>query len=99
MARDLFLVPIEGIAFADIQELVSEGAEEGIRLEFKRTLPAEGGQPDRWFRDQSAIGGYARDNIAKEIVAFANAYGGIVIIGIDETGDNPKRAQSIWSPE
>ena len=45
--------------------------------------------------DQSRIGNVARDDIAKEIVAFANAYGGILIVGIEETDDNPRRAKSI----
>jgi hypothetical protein len=31
-------------------------------------------------------------------VAFANAYGRVVIIGVDETDDNPKRARAIFQP-
>jgi predicted HTH transcriptional regulator len=50
-------------------------------------------------RDQSGIGRVARDDIAKEIVAFANAYGGVIIIGIDETDDHPKRAAQLASPQ
>jgi predicted HTH transcriptional regulator len=47
------------------------------------------------MRDQFGIGRVARDDIAKEIVAFANAYGGVIIIGIDETDDHPKRAAQL----
>jgi hypothetical protein len=47
------------------------------------------------MRDQSSIGRVARDDIAKEVVAFANAYGGVGIIGIDETDDHPKRARQL----
>jgi hypothetical protein len=99
MARDLFVAPIGEIEFQDICDLVSTRAEEGIRLEFKRTLSTSDGQPDRWMQDQSGIGGVARDDIAKEIVAFANAYGGVIIIGIDETDDHPKRAAQPASPQ
>jgi hypothetical protein len=64
MARDLLIDPIDEIEFDDIANLVSEEVEEGIRLEFKRDLSTSDGQPDRWMRDQSAIGRVARDDIA-----------------------------------
>jgi len=99
MARDLFIDPIDEIKFDDIADLAKEKVEEGIRLEFKRGLSTSDGHPDRWMRDQSAIGRVARDDIAKEIVAFANAYGGVIIIGIDETDDHPKRAAQLASPQ
>jgi predicted HTH transcriptional regulator len=99
MARDLFVASIDEIEFQDINDLVRTGAEEGIRLEFKRALSTRDGEPDRWMRNQSGIGGVARDDIAKEIVAFANAYGGVIIIGIDETDDHPKRAAQLASPQ
>jgi predicted HTH transcriptional regulator len=95
MARDLFTDPIDEIEFDDIDHLVRERVEEGIRLEFKRELSTSEGQPDRWMRDQSAIGRVARDDIAKEVVAFANAYGGVIIVGIDETEDHPPRAKGL----
>ena len=98
MARDeVFAGPIDEITFKDIADLVEAKVEEGIRLEFKRTFSTSDGQPDRWMRDQTGIGRIARDDIAKEVVAFANAYGGVVIIGIDETDDHPKRARRLAS--
>jgi predicted HTH transcriptional regulator len=36
-----------------------------------------------------SIGDYARNQIADEIVAFANTLGGVVCVGIDETQDHP----------
>ena len=94
---DVFAGPIDEIMFKDIADLVEAKVEEGIRLEFKKTFSTSDGQPDRWLRDQAGIGRIARDDIAKEIVAFANAYGGVVIIGIDETDDHPKRARQMAS--
>jgi Putative DNA-binding domain len=99
MARDLFIDPIDDIKFDDIANLVSNQPEEGIRLEFKRDLSTSDGRPDRWMRDQSAIGRVARDDIAKEVVAFANAYGGVIIVGIAETEDHPHRAKELASPQ
>ena len=93
MTEDIATATIESISFADIEALI--GLEEGLRVEFKQALSTNDGRPDRWMVDQSRIGNVARDDIAKEIVAFANAYGGILIVGIEETDDNPRRAKSI----
>jgi hypothetical protein len=99
MAQDLFLAPIEAIEFTDILDLVTTHAEEGIRLEFKEALSAPDGRQDRWMVDQSNVGRIARDDIAKEIVAFANAYGGVIVVGIVETDDHPKRAKQLAAPQ
>jgi hypothetical protein len=95
--RDLFEKPLTDITFEDIERLACSDAEEGFRLEFKRELPAKDGQRDPWMLGQRRIGNPAKDDLAKEIVAFANAYGGLVVVGIDETDDNPKRANGLWS--
>ena len=56
-------------------------------MEFKRELPAEGtSNQDPWMTDQRTIGGYAKNKILKEVVAFANAYGGVLVLGIEEDG-------------
>jgi hypothetical protein len=100
MARDDVLAgPIDEITFKDIAYLAEAKVEEGIRLEFKKTFSTSDGQPDRWMRNQTGVGRIARDDIAKEVVAFANAYGGVVIIGIDETDHHPKRARQLASPQ
>ncbi|MBR1246131.1 ATP-binding protein [Bradyrhizobium sp. AUGA SZCCT0169] len=99
MALDIFSSPLESLSFLDFGAVVKNQLEEGPRLEFKRSLPAPEGRDDRWMLDQKGIGNTARDDIAKEVVAFANAYGGVVIVGIEETDDNPKRAASIWEPQ
>jgi hypothetical protein len=99
MALDLFSCPIDKIKFEDLRELTSRQEEEGTRLEFKGELSTNDGTPDRWMRDQKHIGSVARDDIAKEVVAFANAYGGIIIIGIEESADHPKRAMRMSSAQ
>ena len=97
MPRDLATIPIETVTIGDLRDLL--GTEEGLRIEFKEALATNDGRPDRWMTDQSKIGNVARDDLAREIVAFANAYGGILVVGIEETDDNPKRAKSIAEPQ
>jgi predicted HTH transcriptional regulator len=78
----------------DITQLTADGVYENQLVEFKRDLPGERGRPDPW-----STGGdfttYARDHLLREVIAFANAQGGTVIVGIDETPDDPPRAAAI----
>jgi predicted HTH transcriptional regulator len=43
--------------------------------------------------EQNKIGSYARDMSAKEVAAFAHAYGGVIIVGIVETDEKPPKAK------
>jgi Putative DNA-binding domain len=70
----------------DIEELV--GTREGDELEFKQALATRDGKPDKWMIDQSEIGKQAKSDLTKEIVAFANASGGVVILGLGEDDEN-----------
>lgn len=78
------------------------GTPEGQTFEIKGDLPAENRtKPDSWLKDpaQGALrrgpDDYAKEGIFREIVAFANAEGGWLLIGVKETNDKPKRADSI----
>lgn len=90
--RRILEAPIADLVFADIEALIREEAEEGPRLELKRGLPANDREGDPWMKGAKRFSNPARDGLAKEIVALANAYGGAVVVGIDETEDHPKRA-------
>ncbi len=70
----IFLKQVHQLTFEDIRELLREGAEENIRLEFKREYPG-------------------KSNLLKKMSAFANTYGGYIIMGIDEDGRG--RAKSL----
>ena len=84
---DILSKPIRDITHADIKSLVTSGVPEGERMEFKRGLPAKGkGNQDQWMSDQTNIGDFAKNKILKEVVAFANAYGGVLVLGIEEDG-------------
>jgi len=84
--------PLGEITWNDILKLCADQETEGPELELKRDLPAKAGRHDPWLDNCQSIGEYARNEIAKEIVAFANTYGGTVLVGIEETKDKPNRA-------
>ena len=94
---DILSKPIRDITHADIESLVDSGVPEGERMEFKRELPAaKAGERDQWMIDQTKIGGYAKNKILKEVVSFANAYGGVLVLGIEEDGEaEPAKAKKI----
>ena len=91
----MFSKPLRQLVAADIERVCAEAVQEDENAEFKRTLAAKGGKPDPWIGGADAIGDHARNDIVKEIVAFANAYGGTLVLGIMETTDKPARAATI----
>ena len=77
--------PIDHITAGDIRSLVTSRVPEGERMEFKRELPAKGkSDPDPWMTGQKKIGQPAKAQILKEVVSFANAYGGVLVLGMEE---------------
>ena len=88
--------PADRIGPGDIQALVAENAQESAQIEFKAGLPAKGsGDPDPWMQGDGRIGDRARNEILEEVVAFANAYGGALVLGIAEDGAKPPVAAGI----
>jgi hypothetical protein len=90
--------PLESITVADLEGLI--GARETGELEFKGTLPfvPTKGQPevsDRWIEKGDRIGAFARDQLLAEIVAFSNADGGTLVLGLHETKDDPRCAENL----
>jgi Putative DNA-binding domain len=90
----LFGKPINAITAADINHLVKEAARESDVVEFKGALSAKGGH-DAWHDGANKIGEPARDKIVSEVIAFANAHGGTLVLGIAETDDKPPRAGKV----
>ena len=86
--------PIDEIVLDDIQALIDSEVPEGEQIEYKRELPGEGGKPDPWM-DNGRLGSYAKCRILREVIAFANAYGGVLFIGIDESEEKPAVATKI----
>lgn len=81
------------LTFDDLSTVLVEEWPEDEQLELKQALPtAEGVQADRWVTHGDGLGDPAKKGIFKEVVAFANSYGGDLILGIEESDDPPKRA-------
>ncbi len=82
----LFRKAIEDLNWGDIESLVRDEVIEDLEVEFKRELELE---PSGRVKESS------RNNIARELVAFANSDGGTLIVGIEESEDDPKRAAGL----
>ena len=87
--------PAHRINPGDIQALIAEHVPESAQIEFKESLPAGKGRADGWLNGGSKIGDRARDRILEEVVAFANAYGGALVLGIAEDGSKPPVAATL----
>jgi hypothetical protein len=70
----IFIKPINEIEFEDVKAFCNEQIEENSRLEYKRAFSS---------KDE-------KKQIAKEISAFANTHGGIILVGVDEKDRKPK---------
>ena len=87
--------PAEQIDRGDVQALIDSQVPEGEQIEFKETLPAKGRGVDSWMEGKEKIGDRAKESILSEAVAFANAYGGALLIGIKESNTRPPVATEI----
>jgi hypothetical protein len=78
----------------DLETLISGQYPETSRLELKEALPSKDGL-DPWTRGDARIGDRARDVLLSELVGFANADGGLLLVGIQESDDDPRRAVAV----
>ncbi len=92
---DFFSKPLNTLDAADVTALIAAGWPESYTLEYKRSLPSKSGGVDPWDQGRGEVGEYARNEILAEIVGMANADGGYLILGIDETTEKPPRASAI----
>ena len=87
---------VDQIGIRDIKSLIDSKVPEGEQIEFKEELQAKGdGSPDPWMEGKNKIGDRARNEILEEVVAFANAHGGALLLGIRESNTKPSVAASI----
>lgn len=70
----LFTKPINEITIDDVETFCKQGIGEGVRLEYKKDFSGKN----------------ANRQIAKEVASFANTYGGLLLIGVDEDDRKPK---------
>jgi hypothetical protein len=90
----MFGKPLSALNAADILQLCRDQVRESDVVEFKRALSGKSG-PDGWHTGAPDIAPAARDKIVNEVIAFANAHGGTLVLGIAETDDKPPRADKV----
>ncbi len=90
----MFSKPLSALTADDIDRLAKDQVRESDVVEFKEALSGKGG-PDPWHRGAAGIGPAARDKVVNEIIAFANAHGGTLVLGIAESSDKPARAEKV----
>jgi hypothetical protein len=78
----MFPTRLAEVSASEVLAVVQNEAAETLDFELKRTLPAKKGV-DPWMMN-GKLGDEAKDELAAEIIAFANTIGGTLIVGIDE---------------
>ena len=73
--------PLEAVTWAQIDQLCADQVSEGTELELKSDLPTRDGGLHPWHSG-GQLAEYARNQIAEEIIAFANTLGGVVCVGV-----------------
>ena len=87
--------PIAEISIEDLEELIHQEVSENEQLEYKGSLPSKQGK-DPWLDDQkNEVGNYAKISVLEEVVAFANAQGGVLLVGIEESKNDKNIPTSI----
>ena len=86
--------PIEEITLEDVRSPVETRVPEGEQIEFKRGLPVSNGKQDTWVASRT-IGDRAKRENLEEVVAFANAHGGALVLGIEESKGKPAVAEQV----
>ena len=93
---ELLSISAEQIDSSHIESLVASKVPEGEQIEFKESLPGKSdGNPDPWMSGEDRIGDRAKNKILEEVTAFANAYGGALLLGIKDSGKKPAVADDI----
>lgn len=79
----MFPSRLSEVVGAEVQNVIDAEVAETIDFELKRSLPAKKARVDPWMTG-GKLGDEAKDELAAEIIAFANTVGGTLIVGIEE---------------
>jgi predicted HTH transcriptional regulator len=71
---------------ADVQKMIQDQVQENIHLDYKRSAAIRRGSRER-------------DEIAKDVSAFANSDGGVLIYGVEEKDQLPIRIDGVDDSE
>ena len=83
------------IGIDDIKALITSKVPEGEQIDFKENLSTKGQSSDPWEKGGDQIGERAKNKILEGVVAFANAHGGALLLGIKESDTKPPVAAKI----
>ena len=87
--------PADQVGVSNLEELIDSEVPESDQIEFKKGLSTKGDSDDRWITHGDRLGDRARNELLEEAVAFANAYGGALLLGIRESTSRPRVAAEI----
>ena len=87
--------PVDRIGRGDIESLIALKVSESAQIEFKAGLSTKAHSADPWISGDGKIGNRARDALLEEVTAFANAFGGALILGLRESDAKPPVADEI----
>ena len=93
MALGALTKPVQDLTAVEINELISSRAQEGESVEFKAGFSSIGSQNQSVVRDRITNDDQA--SLLKEIVAFANGYGGRLFVGVAERNGSPPEADMV----
>jgi hypothetical protein len=79
----MFPTRLSDVTAAQIEDVVRFETPESVDFELKKELSAARGSADPWMSG-GKIGDQAKEELAVEMVAFANTSGGTLIVGIEE---------------
>jgi hypothetical protein len=79
----MFPTRLTEVTAGEVQSVIDTEVAETIDFELKRNLPSKKGS-DPWMTGAGRLGDDAKDQLATEIIAFANTAGGTLIVGIGE---------------
>jgi Putative DNA-binding domain len=84
---------LRSLTNAEIEEIACGGVQEDGTIEFKSGLDESDVAEDkpRWA-DGGKLSKMAKADLLRAVIAFANAYGGTLYLGVKESADEPKRS-------
>ena len=87
--------PVDRLGIGDLESVISLKVPESEQIEFKVSLSTKGHSADPWMSGEDRVGNRARDAVLEEVTAFANAFGGALLLGIRESDAKPPVAEEI----
>jgi Putative DNA-binding domain len=92
----VFGKPIATATREDLDRLISDGISEGRHLEFKEDFPSrDSSSTTPGWTPGKPVPPSRIHPLLEELVSFANADGGVIVLGMRETNDKPSRAASL----